>query len=71
MAMAFVVFFWLLGYFQCDLPSTAAAVAVISLVATVVESLPINQSVDDNLSVPGVAALMSHLMLGAAAFLAY
>ena len=66
MAMAFVLLFMWLGYYQCDLASTAARVAVISLVATVVESLPINQIVDDNLSVPAVAALLSHFMLSTA-----
>ncbi len=39
------------------------AVAVISLAATVVESLPVNQMVDDNLSVPGVAAFLGILFL--------
>lgn len=66
MAMAFVLLFWSLGYFQCDLASTAAVVAFISFVATVVESLPINQYIDDNLSVPAVAALLSHFMLSTA-----
>ena len=63
MSIAAVLFFYMLGYFQCDLPSTAARIAAISLVATVVESLPINKIVDDNLSVPAVAAVMGHLML--------
>jgi hypothetical protein len=36
---------------------------MISLVAAGVESLPINQSVDDNLSVPGVAAFLGILFL--------
>lgn len=69
MATAYVIFFHALGYFQCDLPSTVAGIALISLVATVVESLPINQVVDDNLSVPAVAAVMGHLMLRTAAVL--
>ena len=55
-----------MGYFDCDMTYTAGAVAAISLAATAVESLPINQQVDDNLSVPGVAALLSHFMLRAA-----
>jgi dolichol kinase len=38
-------------------------VAAISAVATLVESLPINATVDDNLSVPGVAALLGRLLL--------
>ena len=42
------------------------AVAGIAGVATVIESLPINQTVDDNLSVPGVTALLGTLLLQAA-----
>ena len=67
--MVYVLAFQLFGYFQCDLASTAAAVAAISLVATAVESLPINQSVDDNLSVPGVAAILGHFILRTATIL--
>ncbi|KAL4444228.1 hypothetical protein ABPG75_011965 [Micractinium tetrahymenae] len=53
------------GYLECDMPATAAAVAVIALAATVVESLPVNRMVDDNLSVPGVAAFLGVLFLQA------
>ena len=67
--MSFVLAFHWLGYFELDVPSTAAAVALISLAATAVESLPINMRVDDNLSVPGIAALLSHFMLRAATML--
>lgn len=44
---------------------TRAAVAVIALAATAVESLPVNRVVDDNLSVPGVAAFLGVLFLQA------
>ena len=37
--------------------------AAIALVATAVESLPINARLDDNLSVPGVAALLGAALL--------
>ena len=67
--MVYVLAFRSLGYFLCDLASTAVAIAAISAVATAVESLPINQSVDDNLSVPGVAALMGHFILRTATIL--
>lgn len=33
------------------------------MVATVIESLPINKVLDDNLSVPGVAAFMGFMLL--------
>jgi phytol kinase len=41
-----------LGYFQLDWISTAQKVALVSLAATVVESLPTIEVVDDNISVP-------------------
>ena len=63
MAMVMVLLFTSLGYFQCDLAKTAATIAGISLVATAVESLSINQILDDNLTVPAVAALLSHFLL--------
>jgi len=45
-------YYSVLGYFQLDWISTAQKVAVVSLAATVVESLPITEAVDDNISVP-------------------
>ena len=39
------------------------AIAAICTACTVVESLPINTVLDDNLSVPGVAAGLSMLMM--------
>lgn len=44
-------------------PASLFSVAGISLVATLVESLPVNQSIDDNLSVPGVAAFLGIMFL--------
>ncbi|KAJ7974970.1 Phytol kinase [Quillaja saponaria] len=41
-----------LGYFQLDWTSTMQKVALVSLVATAVESLPTTKVVDDNISVP-------------------
>jgi len=63
MSMALIAYFAAAGYLQLQLGPTAAAVAAISVVAALVESLPINQSVDDNLSVPGVAAVMGVMLL--------
>ena len=37
--------------------------AGISLAATIVESLPVNKTLDDNLSVPGVAAFLGVMLL--------
>lgn len=63
MSLGLVSLFRSLGYLECDMPVTAAAVAVIALAATAVESLPVNRVVDDNLSVPGVAAFLGVLFL--------
>lgn len=50
-----------LGYFQLDWTSTLQRVALVSLVATVVESLPISEVVDDNISVPLASILAAYL----------
>ncbi|KAL4441470.1 hypothetical protein ABPG77_001974 [Micractinium sp. CCAP 211/92] len=63
MSFGLISLFCSLGYLDCSMPATLAAVAVIALAATVVESLPANRVVDDNLSVPGVAAFLGVLFL--------
>lgn len=63
MGVAFMLLFARLGYFSFDVGQALPAIAAISGVATVMESLPINQSVDDNLSVPGIAALLGYYFL--------
>ncbi|KAK9902215.1 hypothetical protein WJX75_007878 [Coccomyxa subellipsoidea] len=65
MAIAFIALFCSLGYFDCDMAAMAAGVATIAAVATLIESLPINQRLDDNLSVPGVVALLGFLLRNA------
>ncbi|KAI7838586.1 hypothetical protein COHA_007657 [Chlorella ohadii] len=67
MSLGLITLFSSLGYFECDMPGMALTVAAISLVATGVESLPVNQSIDDNLSVPGVAAFLGIMFLQVAA----
>lgn len=62
MAIAFVALFCGLGYFECDMAAMAGRIAVIAAVATLIESLPINQKLDDNLSVPGAVALLGFLL---------
>ncbi|KXZ49976.1 hypothetical protein GPECTOR_18g132 [Gonium pectorale] len=59
-----IVLFCSLGFFTCY-PASAmlSCLGGIALAATVVESLPINQWVDDNVSVPVVAAVLSMLLL--------
>ncbi|XP_042511042.1 probable phytol kinase 1, chloroplastic isoform X2 [Macadamia integrifolia] len=51
-----------LGYFQLDWSWTVERVALISLGATVVESLPTTKVVDDNISVPLSSMLMAFLL---------
>lgn len=63
MASALVLLFVKLGFLTVDLWETLPAMAAIAVVATIVESLPINQMVDDNLSVPAVAAILGCMYL--------
>ncbi|MEW5305561.1 MAG: hypothetical protein WDW36_008093 [Sanguina aurantia] len=51
------------GYFTCDPATLLPHLTAICLAATVVESLPVNEVVDDNLSVPAVAVALSFLLL--------
>ena len=57
-------YFSALGYFQLDWFWTMEKVALISLVATVVESLPTTKVVDDNISVPLASMVMAFLSFG-------
>ncbi|XP_022133528.1 probable phytol kinase 1, chloroplastic, partial [Momordica charantia] len=50
-----------LGYLELDWGRTVQKVALVSLVATVVESLPIANVVDDNISVPLVSMVAAFL----------
>ncbi|XP_027771732.1 probable phytol kinase 1, chloroplastic isoform X4 [Solanum pennellii] len=51
-SIGMLYYFSALGYFQLDWVSTVERVALVSFVATMVESLPITGMVDDNISVP-------------------
>ena len=63
MGLAYMQLFAKLGYFSFEAGHALPAIVGIAAVATVVESLPINQQVDDNLSVPGTAALLGYYLL--------
>ncbi|KAI4302291.1 hypothetical protein MLD38_038061 [Melastoma candidum] len=52
-----------MGYFELDWSVSLGRVALISLLATAVESLPTNELVDDNISVPAVSIFLSLLTL--------
>ncbi|KAJ1435839.1 putative phytol kinase 1, chloroplastic [Sesbania bispinosa] len=51
-SVGMLYYYSVLGHVQLDWVSIAPRVAFVSLVATVVESLPITEVVDDNISVP-------------------
>ncbi|KAI4346443.1 hypothetical protein L6164_007338 [Bauhinia variegata] len=51
-SIGMLYYYSVLGYIQLDWSRTFQRVALVSLVATVVESLPITEVVDDNISVP-------------------
>ena len=57
-ATGFIQYFTFLGYLEVDPQTVAPALIFIALVCTLVESLPITKTLDDNLSVPVVAYLL-------------
>ncbi|KAJ4720676.1 Phytol kinase [Melia azedarach] len=63
-SVGMLYFYSILGYFQLDWIETVQRVAFVSLVATVVESLPITEVVDDNISVPLVSMVAAYLSFG-------
>jgi dolichol kinase len=56
MAAGIIALFVRCGYFAVAPAPAAAAIAATAALATVAESLPLNQYVDDNISVPALAA---------------
>ncbi|KAL9419186.1 hypothetical protein AB3S75_037025 [Citrus x aurantiifolia] len=63
-SIGMLYFYSILGYYQLDLIETLQRVALVSLVATVVESLPITEVVDDNISVPLASMVAAYLSFG-------
>ncbi|KAM7264924.1 hypothetical protein ACFE04_002607 [Oxalis oulophora] len=53
-----------MGYFQLEWVQTTRRIALVSLVATLVESLPINNVIDDNISVPLSTAVAAYFTFG-------
>jgi phytol kinase len=51
------------GAFAVDWAHALPVVALISAVATVVEALPVTDTLDDNVSVPSIAMLLGALLL--------
>ncbi|CAN6441040.1 unnamed protein product [Victoria cruziana] len=63
-SLGMLFYFHSLGYFPLNWQNTASNVSLISLVATIVESLPIAKVVDDNISVPVISMLLALLLFG-------
>ncbi|THU59172.1 hypothetical protein C4D60_Mb03t22190 [Musa balbisiana] len=63
-SVGMLYYFSVFGYVDFDLEQTITRVALISLAATVVESLPISDVIDDNVSVPLTSVLTSVLLFG-------
>lgn len=64
-SMGMLYYYSILGYFHMEnWVWTMERVALVSLVATVVESLPVTQVVDDNISVPLASMLTAILSFG-------
>jgi dolichol kinase len=63
MALCLLWYFSVLGYQNLEFSTSVGVLIVIAFVATVIESLPINKVLDDNLSVPGVAALLGTMLM--------
>ncbi|MQL89541.1 hypothetical protein Taro_022115 [Colocasia esculenta] len=63
-SMGMLYYFASLGYFDLDGLESAKKVALISLTATLVESLPFTDVLDDNISVPLSSMLMGSLLFG-------
>ena len=57
-------YYSVLGYFELDWVSTMKRVALVCLVATVVESLPTTHLIDDNISVPLSSMVAAYLSFG-------
>ncbi|KAL6771176.1 KATL5 [Auxenochlorella protothecoides x Auxenochlorella symbiontica] len=62
-AASLISFYHLLGLVPHSLQDSLGPVAIIAAVSTGVESLPISQRLDDNLSVPAVALLLGSTLL--------
>ncbi|CAB4299512.1 unnamed protein product [Prunus armeniaca] len=60
-SIGMLYYYSFLGYFQLNWVETVEKVALISLVATIVESLPITEVLDDNISVPLVSMAAAYL----------
>ncbi|XP_047974359.1 probable phytol kinase 1, chloroplastic [Salvia hispanica] len=63
-SICMLYYFSALGYVELDWMTTVGRVGLVSLVATFVESLPTNEIVDDNISVPLASMVTSYFVFG-------
>ncbi|CAN6703722.1 unnamed protein product [Malus baccata var. baccata] len=61
-SMGMLYYYSFLGYFELNWIQTAEKVAFVALVATLVESLPITEVLDDNVSVPLASMAAAYLI---------
>ncbi|XP_022893889.1 probable phytol kinase 1, chloroplastic [Olea europaea var. sylvestris] len=63
-SVGMLYYFSILGYFKLDWVQTIETVALVSFVATVVESLPTGGLMDDNISVPLASMVIAFFSFG-------
>ena len=63
LSLMYIALFHKLGYIAASADSMMPVVWVTSLLATVVEALPVHQTIDDNLTVPLTAATVGQLLM--------
>ncbi|KAJ0704877.1 putative phytol kinase [Helianthus annuus] len=63
-SIGMLYYFSKFGYFELDRPWTIERVALVAMMATVVESLPTKGGLDDNISVPLVSMVTAYLSFG-------
>ncbi|EPS60714.1 phytol kinase, partial [Genlisea aurea] len=61
-SIGMLYYYWILGYIELEWIQTIENVALVSVVATVVESLPTKSTLDDNISVP-LSSIITSLLL--------
>lgn len=69
LAVALIGLFDWLGHFECTLSAIAGSVAIIAAAGAALESLPINNWLDDNLSVPVLAAFLGQYLFASSVIL--
>ena len=63
MSMAYTALFHSLGYYEITMQRMMFSIWMTSLMATLVEALPIHGQLDDNVTVPIAAAAIGQLLM--------